>query len=110
LAGAVDQAGVRGFLLQNLRLGPTPGWKIGLAQIAAGLAEIEDWAAPDAAPYAGPALFVAGGRSDYIRAEHRPAIRALFPAARFVTLKDAGHWLHADAPAAFVSLVESFVG
>ena len=35
LAPAVPDAGVRGFLLQNLRLGGTPSWRIGLAGIAA---------------------------------------------------------------------------
>lgn len=53
---------------------------------------------------------MAGARSDYIRPEYRPAIRALFPAARFVTLKDAGHWVHADDPEGFLSVVEAFVG
>ena len=47
--------------------------------------------------------------SNYIQPEHRPAIRALFPNARFVTLKNAGHWLHADNPAGFVAVVEAFL-
>jgi len=34
----------------------------------------------------------------------------LFPAAQSMTLKDAGHWLHADAPGAFVEIVEAFLG
>jgi pimeloyl-ACP methyl ester carboxylesterase len=107
LAPAIDSAQVRGFLLQNLRVGVDPGWRFGLAEIAAGLPEIEDWAAEEAEPYRTPALFLAGERSDYIRAEHRPAIRALFPAARFATLRDAGHWLHADNPGGFIAVVQS---
>ena len=109
LRAAVPDASVRGFLLQNLRLGVQPGWRFGLAEIAEGLGDVESWGAPVDARYAGPTLFVAGARSDYIRREHRPAIRALFPAARFVTLKGAGHWLHADNPEGFVSIVSSFV-
>ena len=107
LAAAVPDASVRAFLLQNLALGPAPRWRNGLAEIAAALASIEGWQPPDEPPYRGPALFIAGARSDYIRPEHRPVIRTLFPAARFVTMKDAGHWLHADNPAGFVSLVEA---
>ena len=106
LAGAVPDAGVRAFLLQNLRFGDAPAWRIGLAEITAALPEIEGWNAPDDALYAGPTLFIAGARSDYIRAEDRPAIRTQFPTAQFVTLKDAGHWVHADNPAGFVALVE----
>ncbi len=70
---------------------------------------IEGWAAPAGAAYRGPTLFVAGAVSDYVRPEHRPAIRALFPAARFVTLKHAGHWLHADNPEGFVAVIEAFL-
>jgi esterase len=33
----------------------------------------------------------------------------LFPRARFVGLKNAGHWLHADNPAGFVAVVEAFL-
>jgi esterase len=107
LAGRVDTPRIRGFLLQNLRLGPAPGWKIGLAEIAAALPVIADWPDLEATSYNGLAVFVAGERSDYIRPEYRPAIRALFPAARFVTLKEAGHWLHADNPDGFVAILDA---
>jgi pimeloyl-ACP methyl ester carboxylesterase len=107
LAEVVDAPGVRGFLLQNLRLGAAPAWKIGLDEIAAGLPQIEAW--DIAGVYSGPTLFVAGGRSDYILPEHRPVIRALFPAARFVTLKNAGHWVHADDPDGFVDVLTGFL-
>ena len=109
LTEAVPEADLRGFLLQNLRFGAAPTWRIGLDAIAAGLPVIEDWPDAGGATYAGPALFVSGARSGYLRPEHRPAIRALFPAARFLTLKDAGHWLHADNPAGFASVLETFL-
>jgi esterase len=41
--------------------------------------------------------------------EHRALFRALFPSARFATLRGAGHWLHADAPEAFVQTVGGFL-
>lgn len=109
LAPAVPDPSVRGFLLQNLRTGPQPAWRIGLAEIAAALPGIEGWETPEGA-YPGPALFLRGERSDFVLPEHRPAIRALFPAARFVTLRDAGHWLHADNPEAFLATVQAFFG
>jgi pimeloyl-ACP methyl ester carboxylesterase len=110
LAHTVADPGVRAFLLQNLVFGDTPHWRIGLAQIVAAMPAIGDWPAlPEGAVYQGPALFVAGARSDYIRPEHRARIRALFPAARFVAVKDAGHWVHADNPAGFMGVLEAFL-
>ncbi len=109
LAPSVPEASVRGFLVQNLRFGATPAWRMGLAEITAALPDVEGWSAPPGARYRGPTLFVAGALSTYIEAAHRPAIRALFPTAHFVTLKDAGHWLHADNPAGFVAVVEAFL-
>ena len=108
LSAAVPDASVRGFLLQNLSIAAQPVWRIGLDEIAAAMPVIEGW--DDVrATYEGPVLFIAGAASDYIRAEHRPAIRRLFPKARFVTLKGAGHWLHADNPDGFVAVVEAFL-
>ncbi len=101
--------GVRAFLLQNLRFGAVPNWRIDLPAITAALPGLEDWSEPAAAPYAGPTLFVAGARSDYIRPEHRAAIRALFPRARFVTVKEAGHWVHADNPSGFAAVLEAYL-
>ena len=119
LAAAVPAAEVRAFLLQNLRLGTPPTWRIGLQEIAAALADLEGWDGPPNGPpppagspdptYTGRTLFVAGETSDYIKREDRPLIRALFPIARFVTVKHAGHWLHADNPAGFLAVVEAFL-
>ena len=109
LAAAVPDAGVRGFLLQNLRFGAAPAWRIGLPEIAAALPDIEGWAAPPGAVFGGPTLVLRGARSDYVLPEHRPLFRTLFPAARFATLRDAGHWLHADAPEAFTETVRGFL-
>jgi esterase len=109
LAEAVPDPAMRAFLLQNLQLGSAPAWRIGISEIATALPEIEGWDALADARYSGPTLFIAGATSDYIRPEHRPSIRALFPNARFVTLKNAGHWLHADNPSGFVAVVEAFL-
>jgi esterase len=109
LSEAVPDAAMRAFLLQNLELGAAPAWRIGLTEIIAALPVIEGWQTPADARYGGSTLFMAGAASDYIRAEHRPAIRALFPNARFVTLKNAGHWLHAENPSGFIAVVEAFL-
>ena len=109
LAEAVPSAPLRQFLLHSLRFGAAPSWRLGLAEIAAAMPEIESWDAPPGVSYAGPTLFLTGGRSDYVRPEYRPAIRALFPHARFATLKQAGHWLHADDPEGFLAAIAAFL-
>ncbi len=110
LAEPVPEKSVRAFLLQNLAFGDRPNWRIGLSEIVAAMPDIGGWPAlPEGTVYAGPTLFVAGARSDYIRPEYRAIIRALFPAARFVTVKDAGHWVHADNLAGFLGVLEAFL-
>jgi pimeloyl-ACP methyl ester carboxylesterase len=54
-------------------------------------------------------VFVTGAQSDYVLPEHRPPIRRMFPSARFVAIKNAGHWVHADNPAGFLSVLEAFL-
>jgi esterase len=107
LSEAVPDPAVRSFLLSNLRFGASPAWRIGLAEIASALPEIEGWSALGV--YEGPTLVLRGERSDYIQTEHRPLFRALFPHARFATLRDAGHWLHAEQPEAFIRTVDAFL-
>ena len=113
LAAVVPDPSLRAFLLQNLVTGAGAGtaahWRIGLDAIIAGLDVIGGWAGPDGARYPGPVLVLAGANSDYIRPDHRPLFRALFPAARFASLRHAGHWLHADNPAGFLAVVEAFL-
>ncbi len=58
----------------------------------------------------GPTLFLAGALSDYVRPEHRPRIKALFPNAKQAKLPDTGHWLHAEKPGDFEATARAFLG
>lgn len=113
LADAVPDSALRAFLLQNFVPSTAPGvparWRIGLAEIIAALPVVGEWEAPVGARYSGPVLVLSGEQSDYVRPEDRPVFRALFPAARFVSLRRAGHWLHADNPEGFLAVVEAFL-
>ena len=55
-----------------------------------------------------PTLFLTGADSNYVRPEHRPLIKSLFPAARFAKLPGAGHWLHADRPREFEAALRTY--
>jgi len=59
--------------------------------------------------FPGPALFVSGGRSDFLTEADHPAILELFPNAEFVRIPSAGHWVHADAPDEFRRVVLEFL-
>ena len=109
LAAHVTDPALRAFFLQSLDLKATPAvWRLNLPVLADQMPLIVGW--PDiGGAFAGPALFLTGGKSHYVLPEHREAIRALFPKARFAKLPEAGHWLHADAPRAFEETVEVFL-
>jgi esterase len=101
LRGAVPDDATRAFLLQSLDLRDGARWLLNLDVLEREMGRITGW--PDVGgQYDGPALFLSGARSDYVRPEHRAGIKALFPAARFAKLPDAGHWLHAESPRAFI--------
>ena len=111
LALLLDEPSVRAFLLQSLDLKEAPPrWRLNLDVLEREMAAITGW--PDTTglpPYSGPTLFLSGGASDYVRAEHRPLIRALFPAARLAKLPGVGHWLHAEAPRPFEQTLRVFL-
>lgn len=111
LAPDVPEPGLRSFLLQNLVLEDgTFRWRINLEAIGAGMADLTGF--PDdlqGRRFDGPSLFLTGGRSDYVRPEHAAAIRRLFPNAAIETIPDAGHWLHAEKPEAFIERVSAFL-
>ena len=109
LATAVADPGVRAFLLQSLDLkARPPRWRLNLAALAANMDAILGWPDTDA-QFEGASLFLAGGASDYIHRDHRPAILARFPAARIARVPGAGHWLHADRPEAVAATVRAFL-
>ena len=101
----------RGFLLQNLQhKDGSWSWKANLELLRRDLGNIGDFPEGlDAAPYAGPVLWVAGGESPYVRLEHAEPMRALFPRVRRVTVKDSGHWVHAEQTAIFTEILRAFL-
>ncbi|MCW2810020.1 MAG: putative hydrolase [Friedmanniella sp.] len=106
---------IRGFLLQNLRRESDPAggsrwrWQMNLDLLGAELAAVGDWPDLDALPYPGPVLWLAGEHSPYIRPEYAPVMRTLFPRVRLVTVKNAGHWVHADQPEVFEAALRRFL-
>ncbi len=110
LIATVPDDATRAFLLQSLDLkADPPGWRLNLPVLRRAMAQITGW--PDiAGRYDGAVLFLSGSVSDYVRSEHRPVIKALFPNAKFAKLVGAGHWLHTERPREFEATLRAFLG
>jgi esterase len=111
LAGAVPDPAERAFLLQNLVIDENAArWRLNLDAIERGFPQILGFPdLPAGTAYRGPALFVAGARSNYIQPEHESNIRRLFPRARITRIEGVGHWVHAEQPQAFLQTVAPFL-
>ncbi|MEM8793251.1 MAG: alpha/beta fold hydrolase [Pseudomonadota bacterium] len=111
LAGGVDEPMLRSFLLQNLLVeGGQARWRLNLDALEAALPELMSWPSEWPEPaYEGPCLFIHGTASDYVEEAAHPRIRALFPDVTFAPIAGAGHWLHAEAPEAFLATVSEFL-
>jgi pimeloyl-ACP methyl ester carboxylesterase len=112
----IDDATVRGFLLQNLRRVKDPSsgrstfaWQPNLDMLYRALPQIGGFPDLGGAQYDGPVLWVAGGDSDYVRDEDADAMRELFPRTTRITIKGAGHWVHSERPEEFIATVRWFL-
>ncbi len=102
---------VRQFLLTNLqRQGNGWSWRIPLETLADQLPVIQSWPEALDGTWDGPVCFVYGGNSSYVDETGRKAALKRFPKARFDCIQGAGHWVHAEAPAAFIDRIQQFQG
>lgn len=103
----VPDDGTRSFLLQSLDV-TEKRWTLNLDVLEAEMPAIIGF--PEiSGSFDGSAVFLSGGDSDYVRAEHRGPIKALFPKARFAKIPEAGHWLHAQKPREFEASVRAIL-
>ena len=113
LEPAIPERSIRTFLAQNLTPADGGGltWRLNLPVIDASMDAIEgfpEFDTDDAFPR--PVLHLIGADSDHVLPHHHAEIDRLFPHSEVVEIPEAGHWLHAEQPKAFVAAVESFLG
>lgn len=110
LAPAIPEAPLRQFLMKNITRVPSGGfqWRIDLGSIAKSYDQLTKPIIA-AASYDRPALFICGGRSEYIADTDLPSIKAIFTRAELVTIARAGHWLHAEATDEFLQILTDFL-
>lgn len=106
LAKHISSFGIRQFLLKNLHRKKEGGfeWKFNLPVLEAAMEDIVH-ALPDGNVDT-PALFIAGGASNYITAADVPEIMAQFTNAEVEVIPDAGHWVHAEKPEEVTKMIE----
>ncbi len=109
LALKIPEKRLLSFLMTNLnRQNGQFQWRIGLQQIAAGMPDLLNY--PDLkSVFKGPVQFIGGENSAYLKFEYHALIRKYFPESRITLLKNCGHWLHVEQPAAFQKTVNEFL-
>jgi len=100
---------LRQFLLQNLIV-ESEGirWRINLPVIRRQMNVLTGFP-PVVGVYTGPALFLYGRNSDYVRQDGIGCAKRYFPSAVFTGITNAGHWLHAEEPEQTVDAIRQFL-
>jgi esterase len=106
LSHPISNMMIRQFLLMNLvKTGNGLRWRINLPALKANYFNMIQSVQ---AQYHHPSLFIYGERSDYINNSDISHIQTYFTQAKFTSLP-TGHWVHAEAPAAFIKAVSTFL-
>ena len=103
LAATIPDASIRLFLLQNLLVDDTgTRWRLNLPTLRQEMPKLIG-ALPIANnhQYLGQVHFIRGEKSDRVLPAYHPQIAHYFPTFTLHPVLDAGHWPHAEAPAAF---------
>jgi len=106
----VPDFGTRQFLLKNLY------WKdngqlalrMNLEALKENVSEVGE-ALPTHLIFEKDTIFLSGDRSEYIALSDEDIIKRHFPKAKIVTIKNAGHWLHAENPNDFFYETLNFI-
>lgn len=111
LAQSVLDPNIRAFALSNLYVDKNKNlaWKCDLHSIIAHLDSLASWDADEDASFQNPSFFLAGANSRYIRSIHLPDIEKAFPNFSLRTVKDAGHWVHAEKPRETMEYTRDFL-
>lgn len=101
---------LRAFILKNLYWKDKTHmeWRINFEAICDNIDELFD-GIDTVDTYDNPSLFIRGELSDYILDEDYPRIEYNFPNSKIITIKNASHWVHAEAPEEFFEIVSNFI-
>ncbi len=106
-----ESEGVRQFLLKNLYRNTETGqfnWRINVPVLTREIANIGDEITTNH-KILKETLFINGSESSYINENDHQNILQIFPNTKFETIIGAGHWVQADKPLEFVTVVNNFI-
>jgi len=95
------------FLMQNLvARNDHFDWRMNLMGISTSMAQLCGFPSTLlGSRYDGPARVIAGEHSDYVTRRDGASFRPMFVRVQVDVIDGAGHWVHADRPAAFLARV-----
>ncbi|WP_425642942.1 alpha/beta fold hydrolase [Marinomonas gallaica] len=109
LSAFETNAGIRQFLLKNLkRTDQGHAINLGLEELHKGYKTILKKPALNN-DIVTPTLFIKGENSSYILPAYQAQTLQHFPHASVKMISETGHWLHAEKPTVFASLVKRFL-
>ena len=107
----IEESGIIQFILKNVywQTKERLDFRFNLSSLTINNGEVGE-ALPSFTHFDNPTLFLRGENSDYITEDDEALIEAHFSNATIVTVKNAGHWLHAENPTQFYNEIVSFLG
>lgn len=110
----IKDPGTLQFLLKNLYWDDNSpeqklAWRFNLEALKNNLAAVAEATPMPPAPLLLPVLFIKGGKSDYMFNGDSKLINSMFSHARIISIPEAGHWVHANKPVEFFSIVNTFL-
>ncbi len=107
----IDDKRIRNFLMKNIKRksGNSYEWKIDMESIYNNIDRVYEGIDIDGV-FNGPAIFIRGGISTYVSEDDYSKIEKHFPKSEIHTIENASHWVQADAPEQFVSIINGFLG
>lgn len=111
LSQDIKDFGTMQFLMKNLywETEQKLAWRFNLEVLRNSLANVAEATPMPSAPLQMPVLFVKGTNADYIFNTDSKLINEMFANARLESIPGAGHWVHADKPVEFFTIVNSFL-
>lgn len=108
LSAYIDSNGIRQFLLKNMYWKDKGelAWRMNLPVLEREMPNI--LGGFEAEEIFTPTLFIRGAMSNYILDEDIPSLEAQFPDMELITIENAGHWVHAEAPEEFQEALLGF--
>ncbi len=108
LAENISSIGIRQFLLKNLywKEKGQLAWRMNVEILEREMPEILK--ALEFKEIFTPTLFIRGEKSNYILDEDWEDLENNFPDSELVSIPNAGHWVHAEAPKEFTEAILSF--